>query len=65
MQNLSPASSALNLLYTNNAGSNTVSSFFVITDDTLTLLQVIAANEKNPIDLGMSNDCKVLYVLNT
>jgi 6-phosphogluconolactonase len=29
------------------------------------LLQVVAANEKNPTDLAMSNDGKVLYVLST
>lgn len=53
------------IAYTTNTGSSTISSFTVKSDGTLTLLQAIAANEKNPTDLAMSNDGKVLYALST
>jgi 6-phosphogluconolactonase len=53
------------IAYTTNTGSSTISSFTVKSDGTLTLLQAIAATEKNPTDLAMSNDGKVLYVLST
>ena len=53
------------IAYTTNTGSSTISSFTVKSFGTLALLQLIAANEKNPTDLGMSNDGKVLYALST
>lgn len=51
--------------YTSNTGSNNVSSYRVGRDGTLTLHEGVAASTgAGPIDMALSGNSKVLYVLN-
>lgn len=51
------------IAYTTNTGSGTVSSFSIKSNGELSLLQANAAEVKGALDIAISNDGNVLYVL--